>query len=297
MIPVDLSKATTDRINLPLYDSGQIEVYVRRLDKIHPVISGNKWFKLKYHLEAFRKSNSRGILTYGGAWSNHVLATAYAGRLFEIPSAAVIRGERPAVYSETLKQAVNYGMELVFVSRKQFAEKTGINPVSEAGNHYDDYYVIPEGGGGEAGIRGAAEILDLPEMGSYTHIAAAVGTGTMMQGLINAATAQQELMGFTVLKGLEDLKETFHPGRPKFNLFTQYHFGGYAKHNPSLLKFMNEFYRQTGIPTDFVYTAKLFFAIHELISKNYFPVSSKILIVHSGGLQGNNSLMKGTLIF
>ena len=186
-------------------------------------------------------------------------------------------------------------MQLVFTSRSDYQQKK-IPATLQPG----DYYIINEGGYGETGAKGASTMLDHCNK-TYTHYCCAVGTGTMMAGLINAVSPAQTVLGISVMKNNTALKEmiqTLVTGTGKnWKLIHDYHFGGYAKHQPALLGFMNEFYKQTTIPSDFVYTGKLFFAISDLIGKNYFPANSKLLLIHSGGLQGNSSLPEETLIF
>lgn len=280
----DINKITTDKIDHPRLKNKNVSLDILRLDKIHPVISGNKWFKLKYHLVNFNAGNYNGIVTFGGAWSNHIVATACMCYQQKIKCVGVIRGERPSQLSYTLRDAENYGMKLKFISREDYKNKNDI-----AG--FDGYYIIPEGGAGDAGEKGAREILEYADGKNYTHIACAVGTGTMFNGICNSISEKQ-ILGVVVLKGW---KEDHKNDNAK--LLLNYHFGGYAKHTPELLSFMNEFYKQTNIPTDFVYTGKLVFAIFDLVKKDHFKEDSRILMIHSGGLQGNASLQKGSLIF
>ncbi|HLF45783.1 MAG TPA: hypothetical protein VI548_05130, partial [Chitinophagaceae bacterium] len=157
---------------------------------------------------------------------------------------------------------------------------------------FPGYYIIPEGGAGPLGEKGAGEILNLVNKTTFTHIACAIGTATMFNGILKSTGNKQQLIGIPVLKGLEKIAE-----QKNTRIFNDYHFGGYAKYTNNLLVFMNDFYKKTYIPADFVYTGKLIFAIYDLLQKDYFPENSKILIIHSGGLQGNQSLPKGTLIF
>ena len=295
-----LSPLTPDHIsldNISRFFNNGIEVHVLRLDKLHPVISGNKWFKLRYYLEEARSQHKTGIITFGGAWSNHILATAAACQLNGLRSIGIIRGEEPASLSYTLKQATEMGMQLVFISREAYRNKQ-----LPADLITKDDYLVNEGGYGEPGARGAATILDQYK-DHFTHYCCACGTGTMMAGLINAVNGQP-VTGISVMKNNRQLEELVltlvvkEKQQPRaWQLLHDYHFGGYAKYEPPLLQFMNEFYGQTGIPSDFVYTGKLFFAINDLFQKDYFPAGSKILLIHSGGLQGNASLHKGTLMF
>ena len=287
----DPGKITIDEIHTPLLQNKKVELDVLRLDKIHTVISGNKWFKLKYHLDNYNAANYKGILTFGGAWSNHIVATACACYLQKIKSIGIIRGEKPAQFSATLTEAIKYGMDLEFISRESYGEKESKEFLATITKEFPDHYIIPEGGAGKEGEKGASEILQHSNGKKYTHIVCAVGTGTMFNGILRSATANQQVLGIVVLKGWKEKDE--NPGK----LFYNYHFGGYAKYDSALIDFMNEFYTFTNIPTDFVYTGKLAYAISDLIKKDHFIPGSKILMVHSGGLQGNASLQKGSLIF
>jgi len=288
----DLKKITTDEIRDPLLQNKNVQLYALRLDKIHPVISGNKWFKLKYHLDNFNAGNYNGIITFGGAWSNHIVATACACYLKKIKCIGIIRGERPEQLSNTLIEAANYEMDLKFISREKYSQKNSNEFLGSIKKEFPGYYIIPEGGAGKEGEKGASEILEYADGKKYTHIACAVGTGTMFNGISAAASVNQNILGIVALKG-------WKVGNEKNNteMFLDYHFGGYAKYNLTLINFMNEFFRLTNIPTDIVYTGKLVFALFDLIKKDHFPQGSKILMIHSGGLLGNASLQKGSLIF
>jgi 1-aminocyclopropane-1-carboxylate deaminase/D-cysteine desulfhydrase-like pyridoxal-dependent ACC family enzyme len=288
----DLKKITTDRIDHPLLKDKNVSLDVLRLDKIHPVISGNKWFKLKYHLDNYNAGNYTGILTFGGAWSNHIVATACACYLNKINCVGIIRGEKPLKLSATLEEAMNYGMQLKFIPREVYKLKSNAMFIEKNLSEFSGYYIIPEGGSGEAGEKGANEIMQYTTGNNYTHIACAVGTGTMFNGIERSITSYQILLGVVVLKGWNEEGKGDNA-----KLLLNYHFGGYAKFNTELLLFMNEFYRVTNIPTDFVYTGKLAFAIFDLIKNDLLAEESKILMIHSGGLQGNTSLQKGSLIF
>jgi 1-aminocyclopropane-1-carboxylate deaminase len=271
-----------------------LDVSVLRLDKIHPVISGNKWFKLRYYLEDAKAKGKKSILTFGGAWSNHIIATATAGKIKGFNTIGIIRGEEPAIFSPTLLNARAQGMQLVFIPRNEYSEKN--IPVEY---RTDDHYIIHEGGYGDLGAAGAATILDgLTE--NYSHYCCAAGTGTTAAGIANAAKERQ-VIAISVLKNNHNLKKMIKAllssGATAPELMHDYHFGGYSKYQPALLEFMNELYKHTQIPTDFVYTGKLFYAVRDLIQKNFFPSGSRILLIHSGGLQGNLSLRKGTLMF
>jgi 1-aminocyclopropane-1-carboxylate deaminase len=285
---------TTDRITFPFEKTKEIEVSVLRLDKIHATISGNKWFKLRYYIQEAIEQQKKCIVTFGGAYSNHIIATAAACKLNGLDAVGIIRGEEATTLSHTLQEAKELGMQLHFISREDYSEKKLPAPLNR-----DRYYLINEGGYGETGAKGAATITEYLGQEDYTHICCAVGTGTMMAGLINAAS--QNVTGLSVMKNNFELegsiRSLLHDKNKPFSILHDYHFGGYAKHKPELINFMNDFYDQTGIPSDFVYTGKLFYAVADLIQKDFFQKGNRILVIHSGGLQGNISLEKGTLIF
>jgi 1-aminocyclopropane-1-carboxylate deaminase len=275
-----------------------ISVSVLRLDLLHPVISGNKWFKLRFYIDDAKRLDKKRIITYGGAWSNHIIATACACSQNKLNAVGIIRGEEPSEYSDTLKAAKSFGMEFIFLNRKDYHDKI-LPMIHDKKNDY----IIPEGGYGIKGAEGFSTALGYCSKNEFTHFVCAVGTGTMMAGLIKAATNEQQVTGISVLKNNYDLLPavnsllTEDERLKNFDLLEDYHFGGYAKYNSELTEFMNSFYSVSHIPTDFVYTGKLFFAAKDLAGENYFPPGSKILVIHSGGLQGNSSLKKGTLIF
>jgi 1-aminocyclopropane-1-carboxylate deaminase len=277
------------------------KVDVLRLDLIHPVISGNKWFKLKEYLKEAKILNKKIILTFGGAYSNHIVATAAAAKQNGFNSVGIIRGEKPTIFSHTLEDAMNFGMNLFFLSRNDYRKKLIPTEIFDR-YHEEDIYVINEGGYGAKGVEGAKTILQLTNFSSYTHILDVVGTGTTIAGLTEASHKHQSVTGISSMKNnfsLQQETEEFLSAENKhrFKLIHDYHFGGYAKYTQQLIDFMNEWYRQTNIPSDFVYSGKLFFAVNDLLEKNCFPPGSKLLVMHSGGLQGNQSLPKGTLIF
>ena len=281
----------------------QVDMDVLRLDRIHPVISGNKWFKLKYYLREAINNHHHTILSFGGAFSNHIVATAYAAREHGLSSIGLIRGDEERALSHTLKAAADYGMQLHFITRDDYRRKETDGFLQHIRSRFGNCYLIPEGGAGSAGVKGSEEILALTDYDKYTHITCAVGTGTMLAGLANSILPAQELIGIPVLKGfdqqVEKLPAQVLKASEKYNcsLFYDFHLGGYAKSPAILIAFMNDFYRQSGIPTDFVYTGKLFYALFELLRQGYFRKESKVLAIHSGGLQGNLSLPPGKLLF
>lgn len=278
-----------------------IHVDVLRLDLLDPVISGNKWFKLKYYLQDALEKKAGSIATFGGAYSNHIAATACACKMYRIKCKGIIRGEEPEQLSHTLQAARHNGMQLHFVSRADYQNKETLKVHFSSA---EDLYWIPEGGYGQQGAKGAKEILQFAkDAPSYTHIVCAAGTATMMAGIISAANHQQEIIGFSVMKNntaLEhELKALLSDGNlhKNFNIYHDYHFGGYAKHPEMLIDFMNNIYLQYKLSLDFVYTAKAFYGLLQFIHHQKISPSSKVLFIHSGGRQGNLSFPKGTLLY
>jgi 1-aminocyclopropane-1-carboxylate deaminase len=298
MQQLNFSHITAQPVFEKLCNEKSIEVSALRLDRIHPVISGNKWFKLRNYLDEAVNLNKKTIITFGGAWSNHIIATAAACHIKGLNAIGIIRGEEPAVYSETLKAALQYGMKFCFISRKDFRNKKIPADISR-----EDSCIIAEGGYGQKGAEGFSTALNYCHKNYFTHFICAVGTGTMMAGLIKSALPEQTILGIPVLKNNPDLLRgikqllTTEESEKNFGFIEGYHFGGYAKYTAPLIGFMNSFFTESGVPTDFVYTGKLFYATEQLLRENYFAPESKILVLHSGGLQGNTSLPAGTLIF
>lgn len=274
-----------------------IEVDVLRTDVIHEVVSGNKWYKLKFHVKEAKQQNKNTIITFGGAYSNHIVATAFACKIFGLQSIGIIRGEKAEKLSHTLLAAKIYGMQLHFISRTVYNDKESLKKYFN-----NDCYWINEGGYGTLGMLGAAEILKECDTSKYTHIFCSCGTGTMMAGLLLAAKPHQQIIGISALKnntGLgQDIINLLPTDKKKQPIiFHDYHFGGYAKHPKNLIDFMNEFWETEKIPTDIVYTSKLFYAVIDTWKKNFFSKTDKPLVIHCGGLQGNLSLPKGSLVF
>jgi len=301
--PVNPDNVTIDPLNLPSFPEKKLKAEVLRLDKIHPEISGNKWFKLKYYLAEGRNARKKILISFGGPYSNHIVALACAAHNHGFASVGFIRGERPAILSPTLLTAIKYGMELEFLPRHIYQDKNKAEFLASLHSKFRDALIIPEGGSGDAGVHGAEEILSLTDKSVFTHICCAVGTGTTLAGLANASEPQQQITGISVLKGTRGLepldacliKDQKKSGR--IRIIHDYHFGGYARETSELLDFMNALYAASGVPTDFVYTGKLFYAIEDLARQSYFPEGSRMLIIHSGGLQGNISLPGGRLQF
>ena len=302
---IRLDTITIDPITIdPIasFISSTIESSILRLDKLHPIVSGNKWFKLRYYIEDALAHNASTIASFGGPYSNHLVALAYAAKENNIKSIGYVRATKEDAITPSLKEAQAYGMQLEFMGRTHF--QTIKNDLLKTNQHssIDNYssYFIDEGGYGTIGAKGAATILN-EHCKDYTTIIAAVGTGTMLAGLINAAEAHQDIIGIPVLKNEasieSEIKNLLKDNNKPFTLLHSFHQGGYAKTNPALFDFMNQLWTLEKIPTDIVYTGKLLWAVDSLLKDNYFKEGSKILVIHSGGLQGNRSLPTGTLLY
>ena len=262
---------------------------MKREDLIHPFVSGNKFRKLKYNLLQAKTENQSTLLTFGGAYSNHIAAVAYAGKEKGFQTIGIIRGDELGDKIEsnpTLKFAQECGMQFEFVSREDYRLKTDAAFLEQLENKFGSFYLIPEGGTNAFAIKGCEEILT-QEDGIFDYVACAIGTGGTISGIINSAFRYQKILGFPALKGdfLQDEIRNF-AHKNNWELITEYHFGGYAKVNDQLIAFINWFFEQTQIPLDPVYTGKMVFGVFDLINKNYFPENSKILLIHTGGLQG-----------
>ncbi|MBS1668869.1 MAG: 1-aminocyclopropane-1-carboxylate deaminase/D-cysteine desulfhydrase [Bacteroidetes bacterium] len=284
---------SVQNLQLQIFWEKGIQVDVLRLDQIHPIVSGNKWYKLKYYLKEAVDKNYRSILTFGGAYSNHIVATACAAKEAGLQSIGIIRGEKPHQLSSTLSDAIALGMHLEFISREDYKSKSDPVFLKGLAEKYPNALIVPEGGAGQLGVMGSKEMLDGIDHAQYTHILCAIGTGTSFEGLSQAVGSNSQMIGIVVLKGMREV----YTGSPQKQIIHAYHFGGYAKKNDALLAFMNHFFTQTKIPSDFVYTGKLFYAMMDMVEKDVFAVGSRLLVVHSGGLQGNRSLPAGTLVF
>ena len=290
-----------EKINIQVVSSfclKGIKVDVLRLDELHPIVSGNKWFKLKYYLQQAQEQSAGIIASFGGPYSNHLVALAFAAKKFNLQSLGYVRSNENEPITPTLEEAKQYGMHLKFLGRNNFQSfKTEILQNKQT----NSTYFVDEGGYGLLGAKGAATILSNEKTNSYSHIICAVGTGTMMAGLINAANPNQHVIGIPVLKNevtiRNEIKQLILNKETPFTLLHDYHLGGYAKTNQAQFDFMNLFWATEKIPTDIVYTSKLFMAVKSLIANNYFSPTDKILMIHSGGLQGNRSLPVGTLLF
>ena len=266
-----------------------ISVAIKREDLIHPFVSGNKFRKLKYNLLEAKKEKHETVLTFGGAFSNHIAAVAYAGKENGFKTIGIIRGEElqdKITENPTLLFAQNCGMQFEFISREEYRSKNETSFLENLKQQFGAFYLIPEGGTNALAIKGCQEILT-PEDAEFDYICCSIGTGGTISGIINSVLPHQKVLGFPALKGdflKDEIRNFVH--NDNWELMNEYHFGGYAKVNPVLIQFINQFYAENKIPLDPIYTGKMVFGVLDLIQKNYFRAGSKILLIHTGGLQG-----------
>jgi 1-aminocyclopropane-1-carboxylate deaminase len=281
-------------IVLPELEAKNYQLFIKREDQIHPLVSGNKFRKLKYNLKEALDQKKTTLLTFGGAFSNHILATAIAGKSTGFKTIGIIRGdelgvdlEKTLASNSTLRNASKHGMQFDFISRETYRNKTSIEFTEILQKKYGDFYYIPEGGTNSLAVKGCEEILT-KEDSQFDYICSCVGTGGTISGIINNAKDHQKVLGFTVLKGdfLENEILKYAKKQENWELNNDYHFGGYGKYSDELIHFINRFKSQTDIPLDPIYTGKMMFGVLDMINKKRFPNGSKILIIHSGGIQG-----------
>lgn len=272
-----------------IFQSNDCELSIKPEYLLHPNVSGNKYRKLKYNLQSAKKQQKSTLLTFGGAYSNHILAVAAAGKEFKFKTIGIIRGEElisKVDRNPTLKFAQECGMIFKFVTRDVYRHKNSEAFSESLMKEFGDFYMIPEGGTNPLAVKGCEEILTEDDA-EYDYICCTVGTGGTISGLINSSLPHQKILGFPALKG-DFLKEEI----PKFatncnwELINDYHFGGYAKINKDLISFINAFKRDYNVPLDPIYTGKMMYGIDDLVKKGYFPKNSKLLAIHTGGLQG-----------
>ncbi|MBN3909231.1 MAG: 1-aminocyclopropane-1-carboxylate deaminase/D-cysteine desulfhydrase [Nostoc sp. NMS1] len=300
------------QINSEIIRRAGVDLYVLRLDLMHPWVNGNKWFKLKYNLLEAKEKNFTTLLTFGGAYSNHIYATAAAGNLFGFRTIGVIRGEERLPLNPTLSFAVQQGMQLVYLNREMYRQRN--TPVLEESlqQRFGEVFIIPEGGSNLNGVRGCMEIVGdaMPTAGyayAFNHICVACGTATTLAGIALSLYEGQRAIAFPVLKNgaflaqeIESLLTNYlasdlptpSNSPASWELMCDYHFGGYAKVNDELLMFSQQFREEHGIPLDYVYTAKMFYGVMDLLKQGFFGKGDSLLLVHTGGLQGNIGMEK-----
>ena len=283
-------KIKTQEISLAILKEKGIKLFIKRTDQTHKHISGNKWYKLKYNLLEAKKLNKNTLLTFGGAYSNHIAATACAAKENNLKSIGIIRGEEHFPLNPTLKFAKEQGMEIYYVSRSDYRLKHTDEFISKLKQKFGDFYLVPEGGTNDLAIIGTQEILDKDD--THDYICCAVGTGGTIAGIINTSTDKQTVIGFPAIKGFDLLQQDIENWTSTINykFINTYIGSGYAKVSEALVEFINEFNAEHNIPLDAVYTGKMMMGILDLISKDYFLKGSSILAIHTGGLQGNKGM-------
>lgn len=275
-----------------------VEIDFLREDLNHPYISGNKLRKLKYNLIEAKNQTQNALLTFGGAFSNHIYAVAAAGKEFGFETIGIIRGEEleNKPLNPTLAFAKSCGMQLHFIPREEYKNKENVDFINDLKEKFGKFYLIPEGGTNNLAVKGCEEILN-EKTKKYDFICCPIGTAGTISGIIKTSEPHQKILGFPALKNADFLKSTIenYTEKKNYEFINAYHFGGYGKINVELLSFVHEFYEKHEIPLDFLYNGKMVFGIFDLLMKNKFPKNSKILIVHTGGLQGNEGFnsMKG----
>lgn len=285
----------------PLWENSNIQLSMLRLDQVHPVVSGNKLFKLKRYLQQALAGKIQTIVTFGGAYSNHLVATAFSCQQSGLKSVGLVRGEKPDALSHTLRQCLQYGMQLQYLPRGEYREMSAQPDAGVWTEKFGEQILVPGGGFGRDGMLGAEEITGLVDMKQFTHVCVPIGTATTFAGLVSHPDGKYSVLGFPALKNMRDIEDRLdmlavnrnHP----FQIISDFHFGGYAKTSSGLFTFMNSFFEMHGIALDFVYTAKMMFGVEKLIQADYFGKGATILVVHTGGLQGNLSLRPGVLNF
>jgi len=294
-----LSKSVSSS-NQYITQLNRIELYLKREDLIHPLVSGNKFRKLKYNLQQAKEHNKKTILTFGGAFSNHILATSAAAKLNDLNSIGIIRGEelggenleKTLSQNETLRNAKAMGMQLHFIDRESYRDKENTLFIERLKNEFGDFYLVPEGGTNNFAIKGCEEILT-KEDESFDVICCPVGTGGTIAGIINSSSDHQKILGFSALKG-DFLKDEVasHVKKNNWEIIIDYHFGGYAKVDKGLIDFINNFKSEYNVLLDPIYTGKMMYGILDMIEKGEFSKNTRILAVHTGGLQGISGINK-----
>lgn len=296
-------KAPIQRIEDVFPGKNGAELYMLREDQLDPEIPGNKWRKLKYNIAEARRQGHRQLLTFGGAYSNHVAAVAAAGKRYGMATVAVIRGEEHELLNETLSKAKDQGMQLYFIDRERYRRKDDPALLDHLKNTFGPFYLLPEGGSNTAAVKGCAEILD-ERTRDFDVICCPVGTGGTLAGLAVSRRRQQRLIGFPALRGGEFLRRDIdkliqaYSGEGEeqrtdnflYELNTAYHFGGYAKLTGELIEFIRTFYERTGVALDYIYTAKMVYGVYQEICKG--NLQNRVLLIHTGGLQGNAGMAK-----
>ncbi len=286
----DFYDLTISALNGFVGNEFNLEVAIKREDQIDTFVSGNKFRKLKYNLIEAQNLRQKTLLTFGGAFSNHISATAFSAKEKRFKSIGIIRGEEHFPLNPTLRFARENGMELYYVSRSDYRQKATQDFIKNLRNRFGDFYLIPEGGTNDLALKGTAEILDGDDTQYF--ICCPVGNGGTIAGIINSSNNNQKIIGFPAIRGFEQLRKDINKWTNKedWKLVNDYVCGGYAKVNEELIDFISEFYKTQDIPLDAVYTGKMMMGILDLVKQDYFPKGSSVMAIHSGGLQGNKGM-------
>jgi 1-aminocyclopropane-1-carboxylate deaminase len=291
-----------EEVNDPFLKEKKISLLIKREDLNHPHMSGNKWHKLKYNIQEAQKQGKDTILTFGGAYSNHIYSVAAAGKIFNFNTIGIIRGEEHKPLNPTLSFAKENGMQFYYLDRESYRKKNSHEICDRLKKNFGDFYLLPEGGTNELAVKGCSEIIEKISV-DYDYICCPCGTGGTLAGLVTGLNGDRFALGFAVLKGASFLKENVntllkssvkhHLNNWDINL--DYHFGGYAKFNKQLLEFIESFSSLTRIQVEPIYTGKMLFGIYDLIANGFFKEGSRIVAIHTGGLQGLNGLLSKNL--
>lgn len=283
------NKTKVIELKSQIFEQFDIRLLIKREDQNHRFVSGNKWWKLKYNLLDAVKSQHKTVLTFGGAYSNHIYATAAAAQELGLTSIGIIRGEETLPLNPTLSFAKASGMKLHYVSREVYRNKTTSSFIEQLHDQFGEFCLIPEGGTNELAVKGCTEFGKLlNEEADFDYLCVPVGTGGTIAGIINGVSESKKILGFPALKGAAFLEDEIkkYTSKKNWHLVYDYHFGGYAKITKELMEFMDQFEKQFNVPLDPIYTAKMMFGIIDLIKKKFFESGSTILVIHTGGLQG-----------
>lgn len=269
----------------------RVELWIKRDDLLHPIISGNKWRKLKYNLNHALYNQADTLISMGGAYSNHLHALAFAGQQLGLKTVAFVRGERPTQLNPTLIDLQQWGMQLDFVSRSDYRQLRQYKNYHSLPDLVSGQYWLPEGGATDLALQGVAEIMSELKQ-QFDLLMVACGTGATLAGLITAAPVDMQILGVAALKGGDflnaDVKQLLPQAitQQNWQILLDYHFGGFAKYTPELKLFMHQFAAKHGVALDPIYTGKLLFAFYDLLNQGYFKPGQRILLLHTGGLQG-----------
>ena len=268
----------------------EVTILIKRIDLNHNYISGNKLYKLKNNITEAKKKGYKKILTFGGAYSNHIVATAYLGKKEGFNTIGIIRGEKNLPLNASLQNAYDNEMNLKYINRRDYRLKDTDSFINKLKCEFGNFYLIPEGGTNFLGVKGASEILSNDN--NYNYVCCPVGTGGTIAGIINSSNINQIILGFSALKNTIDVKRNIklYTKKKNWKLFSRYSCGGYAKISKKLIKFINEFNINYGVPLDVIYTGKMMMGLFDMVERDFFKPKSKILVVHTGGLQGNKGM-------